>query len=112
MKNRLEKVVGRFEGGEGGVPNYYKKVEIKYSKFGVDDFDFGYDRTVSWLIIDFTILRHFRGWKHILPIRTRIPYCKSIILHPPSDYTPSLIQQQPVETLFAHYVNSASSSKI
>jgi PAB-dependent poly(A)-specific ribonuclease subunit 2 len=36
-----EKVVGRFEGGEGGVPNYYKKVEIKYSKFGVDDFDFG-----------------------------------------------------------------------
>jgi PAB-dependent poly(A)-specific ribonuclease subunit 2 len=37
-----EKVVGRFEGGEGGVPNYYKEVEIKYSKFGVDDFDFGY----------------------------------------------------------------------
>jgi PAB-dependent poly(A)-specific ribonuclease subunit 2 len=37
-----EKVVGRFEGGEGGVPNYYKKVEIKYSRFGVEDFDFGY----------------------------------------------------------------------
>lgn len=38
----LEKVVGRFEGGEGGVPNYYKEVEIKYSKFGVEDFDFGH----------------------------------------------------------------------
>lgn len=37
-----EKVVGRFEGGEGGVPNYYNQVEIKYSKFGVDDFDFGF----------------------------------------------------------------------
>ena len=38
----VEKVVGRFEGGEGGIPNYYKEVEIKYSKFGVEDFDFGY----------------------------------------------------------------------
>lgn len=37
-----EKVVGRFEGDQGGVPNYYKEVEIKYSKFGVEDFDFGY----------------------------------------------------------------------
>ena len=100
-----EKVVGRFEGGEGGVPNYYKKVEIKYSKFGVDDFDFGYDRTVSWLIIDFTILRHFRGWKHISRIPTRVPCCKSIISHPRSDYTLWLIQQQPVEIPFAHYVN-------
>ena len=37
-----EKIIGRFDGGEGGVPNYYKKVEIKYSRFGVEDFDFGY----------------------------------------------------------------------
>jgi PAB-dependent poly(A)-specific ribonuclease subunit 2 len=41
-EEEIEKVVGRFDGGEGGVPNYYKEVEIKYSKFGVDDFDFGY----------------------------------------------------------------------
>jgi len=25
------------------VPVMYRNVEIKYSKFGVDDFDFGYD---------------------------------------------------------------------
>jgi PAB-dependent poly(A)-specific ribonuclease subunit 2 len=25
----------------GIVPKYYKRVEIKYSKFGVEDFDFG-----------------------------------------------------------------------
>jgi len=44
----MEKVVGRFEGGEGGVPNYYKQVEIKYSKFGVEDFDFGYSTLLRW----------------------------------------------------------------
>lgn len=30
-----------------GIPNYYKKVEIQYSKFGIDDFDFGfYNKTI------------------------------------------------------------------
>jgi PAB-dependent poly(A)-specific ribonuclease subunit 2 len=30
----------------GEVPKYYRKVEIKYSKFGIEDFDFGfYNRT-------------------------------------------------------------------
>ena len=24
------------------IPSYYKKVEIKYSRFGIDDFDFKY----------------------------------------------------------------------
>jgi len=29
------------------VPVMYRNVEIKYSKFGVDDFDFGYERLSS-----------------------------------------------------------------
>jgi PAB-dependent poly(A)-specific ribonuclease subunit 2 len=32
------------------VPVMYRNVEIKYSKFGVDDFDFGYDR--KFLLLD------------------------------------------------------------
>lgn len=103
-----EKVVGRFEGGEGGVPNYYKKVEIKYSKFGVDDFDFGYllifERS---LMIDFIIPHRFRGWRHILRIRMRTLCCRCIILRLRYDYTPLLTQRRHVEFHSAHYVNSA-----
>ncbi|KAJ3407564.1 poly(A)-specific ribonuclease [Chytridiales sp. JEL 0842] len=32
---------------DGGVPKHYKNIEIKYSKFGVEDFDFGfYNKTI------------------------------------------------------------------
>ena len=31
-----------FDTGGAGFPNFYKRIEIKYSRFGVDDFDFGY----------------------------------------------------------------------
>ena len=32
---------GLAEGSGSGVPNKYHQHEIKYSKFGIDDFDFG-----------------------------------------------------------------------
>jgi PAB-dependent poly(A)-specific ribonuclease subunit 2 len=76
-----EKVVGRFEGGEGGVPNYYKEVEIKYSKFGVDDFDFGYASQENKLTLAITIPPRFRDWKRILRIHTQIRCYSCIILH-------------------------------
>ena len=30
-----------FDRGDGEVPRMYRRVEIEYSKFGVEDFDFG-----------------------------------------------------------------------
>lgn len=29
------------DGANAQMPNHYRKVEIKYSRFGVEDFDFG-----------------------------------------------------------------------
>jgi len=102
-----EKVVGRFEGGEGGVPNYYKAVEIKYSKFGVDDFDFGFVPYLeSKLILDSIIPHLFRGWRRTLPTRTLTPCCKSTTSHRQSDYTLLLI---PLRVVGSHYVLYANS---
>lgn len=76
-----EKVVGRFEGGEGGVPNYYKEVEIKYSKFGVEDFDFGFETFMARLMSGSLTLLRFLAWKRILPIHMPIHYCRCTISH-------------------------------
>lgn len=98
-----EKVVGRFEGGEGGVPNYYKKVEIKYSRFGVEDFDFGCEHfpqslplgTVNsnWCLASITP-RRSQGWKRTSQILIRIHCCKSTTSPPQSAFSPSHTQQQ------------------
>ena len=37
------------DGKKSEVPVMYRNVEIKYSKFGVDDFDFGYVNTTTSL---------------------------------------------------------------
>lgn len=107
----MEKVVGRFEGGEGGVPNYYKQVEIKYSKFGVEDFDFGYLTLEMELIIDSTIRRRSLDWRRIL--RTRMPmfYFRFIILRHRYDYMPLHTQLRPVAFPSVLSANLASYSR-
>lgn len=70
------------------VPSMYGNVEIKYSKFGVDDFDFAYGifprfgclpanltavTTIKHLILD---------WRHILPIHTPTLCCSYCALPP------------------------------
>lgn len=102
-----EKVVGRFEGGEGGVPNYYKEVEIKYSKFGVDDFDFGYKFYGMWLMTDITILLPFQDWKRTLQILMPILYYSFIILRRRYDCMHWRIPRRRVGFHFVHYVNLA-----
>jgi PAB-dependent poly(A)-specific ribonuclease subunit 2 len=63
------------------VPSMYGNVEIKYSKFGVDDFDFAYGHIIhvgcrlANLVAVTTIKRLTLGWRHILRIRTPTRYC-------------------------------------
>lgn len=70
------------------VPAMYGNVEIKYSKFGVDDFDFAYGVSTKATIFlaDFhpviTIRHHTLVWKLISPTHTPIPFCSSSASHP------------------------------
>lgn len=100
-----EKVVGRFEGGEGGVPNYYKKVEIKYSRFGVEDFDFGYPPKITSLTTGFTIRLPFPDWRHTSQTRTPTPWSKFTTLPPRSASLHSNTRQQHVAPRSAHSAN-------
>jgi hypothetical protein len=108
----LEKVVGRFEGGEGGVPNYYKEVEIKYSKFGVEDFDFGYVQGSGKANLAFTIQLHSAAWRLTLRTLMRIVYSRCTILHRQYGYMLLLTRLRHVEFRFAHYVNLGFCSRI
>jgi len=111
-EDTLEKVVGRFEGGEGGVPNYYKEVEIKYSRFGVEDFDFGYVQACGKANLGSTIQLHLVDWRHTLLTRMRIVCCKYTILRRQYGYMLSLIRLQHAESRFARYANLVFSFKI
>lgn len=43
----------------GEVPKYYRKVEIKYSRFGVEDFDFGYYNRTQYSGLETDILNSY-----------------------------------------------------
>ena len=65
----------------------YGNVEIKYSKFGVDDFDFAsvYSKPSPFDLstdtaTDTTIKHHILGWKLTLPIHMPIPCCSCFAL--------------------------------
>lgn len=71
------------------VPSMYGNVEIKYSKFGVDDFDFAYvwplhkpSLSESKQIAVTTTKRHTPDWKHISQTRMLIRYCNCFALLP------------------------------
>jgi PAB-dependent poly(A)-specific ribonuclease subunit 2 len=62
------------------VPSMYGNVEIKYSKFGVDDFDFAYGFLPSWqtssnVLSDTTIKHLSLASKPILQTRTPTRFC-------------------------------------
>lgn len=64
------------------VPSMYGNVEIKYSKFGVDDFDFAYVQHLHEHTLPnsdslpATTTKHpTLGWRHTLPTRMPTPCC-------------------------------------
>nr|XP_018265891.1 PAB-dependent poly(A)-specific ribonuclease subunit PAN2 [Kwoniella dejecticola CBS 10117]OBR88049.1 PAB-dependent poly(A)-specific ribonuclease subunit PAN2 [Kwoniella dejecticola CBS 10117] len=62
------------EEGDGEIPKYYRKVEIKYSKFGIEDFDFEYYNRTTYSGLETDILNSYtnallQAIHYILPIR-------------------------------------------
>nr|XP_019008893.1 PAB-dependent poly(A)-specific ribonuclease subunit PAN2 [Kwoniella pini CBS 10737]OCF47674.1 PAB-dependent poly(A)-specific ribonuclease subunit PAN2 [Kwoniella pini CBS 10737] len=59
---------------QGEIPKYYRKVEIKYSKFGIEDFDFDYYNRTIYSGLETDILNSYtnallQAIHYILPIR-------------------------------------------
>lgn len=63
------------------VPVMYRNVEIKYSKFGVDDFDFGFVLCLRKMLFCLTIIRFFN----------KTPY-SGLEIHISNSYANSLLQ--------------------
>ncbi|KJA18541.1 hypothetical protein HYPSUDRAFT_144864 [Hypholoma sublateritium FD-334 SS-4] len=63
-----------FDHGDGEVPRIYRRVEIEYSKFGVEDFDFGFYNTTDFSGLETHILNSYTNsvvqvMHYIMPIR-------------------------------------------
>lgn len=57
------------------MPKYYRKVEIKYSKFGIEDFDFGFYNRTQYSGLETDILNSYtnallQALYYATPIRT------------------------------------------
>jgi PAB-dependent poly(A)-specific ribonuclease subunit 2 len=79
------------------VPAMYGNVEIKYSKFGVDDFDFAYYNQTPF------------SSRPILQTHTPIRFCNSFDSHLRFEILHYNIRRHHVSSIPACYVNSASS---
>ncbi|WVQ76650.1 PAB-dependent poly(A)-specific ribonuclease subunit PAN2 [Cryptococcus sp. DSM 104548] len=60
--------------GDGEIPKYYRKVEIKYSKFGVEDFDFEFYNRTQYSGLETDILNSYtnsllQALHYTLPLR-------------------------------------------
>jgi hypothetical protein len=93
------------------VPAMYGNVEIKYSKFGVDDFDFAYVNSLHKLALthvgpDTTIKHNIQGSKRTLRIRMRIPCYNFAALLPVFATSPSYTRPHSVLQKHVCYVSS------
>lgn len=120
VEDRIDELVNDHvvESKKAEVPLIYRNVEIKYSKFGVDDFDFGYVdvalRTpppsvrTCWLTYsspDSTTRRATLAWRFIFQIPTPTLYSSCCTLRPCCGIWPCSMLPQPVS---ARYVSSAN----
>jgi len=77
-KDRRQKSISSLEIEEetpvGEIPKFYRKVEIKYSKFGIEDFDFGFYNRTEYSGLETDILNSYtnallQALFYTLPIR-------------------------------------------
>ncbi|KAI0329853.1 hypothetical protein GY45DRAFT_1324455 [Cubamyces sp. BRFM 1775] len=73
-QNDSEPVTPTYEYAPDTIPKCYRKVEIEYSKFGVEDFDFGFYNRTSFSGLETHILNSYTNpivqvMHYILPIR-------------------------------------------
>lgn len=84
------------------VPVMYRNVEIKYSKFGVDDFDFGYVKTLGSKSLGFALIP-FKLLQQNSLFWSRDSYLKCLCQFPTSNH---VLYAFVTESGFATHCNS------